>query len=336
MSNPVGVPLARGITAPLEQLWTRKPNSVRRTATLSALPGAQWSGFAVEGVARDAAFGADRQLLSTRTGRLVAQVGEKGSLESVEVTDETGTRSLTEDLRGMSIGAGFRAQLARLEPPIADSSLVGSLLDDLSGLRHIAGYGFIVSEPQIPGMLANSPQVGTCAGWMAGGVAAMASSESILGDLPHAPIIDQLLADELDWHRENDLATGSMQRRRLLDVLPLSDGTTDLHMWFRDSLHLSDDFDGALHEYVVRASLDAQGLLSDAKAEPRSLPMGDCPLAASHVGLLEGRPVSQIDEGVRAHLRSELGCTHLNDAMRFLRSATPMLHQLSESEAHHG
>ncbi len=336
MTNPVGVPLARGITQPLEQLWTRKPNSVRRTTTLSALPGPQWSGFAVEGVARDAVFGADRQLLSSRIGRVVAQVADKGILETVEVTDETGTRSLTEALRGISIGAGFRAQVARLEPPIADSSLIGALLDDLSGLRHIAGYGFIVSKPQIPGMLANSPQVGTCAGWMAGGVAAMASSESVLGDLPHAVTIEQLLPDDLDWHQENALAAGSMQRRRVLDVLPLNDGTTDLHMWFRDSLHLTEEYDGALHEYVVRAALDAGGLLCNAEAEPRSLPMGDCPLAASHVGLLEGRTVSQIDEGVRAHLRSELGCTHLNDAMRFLRSATPMLHQLSESEAHHG
>ena len=139
-----------------------------------------------------------------------------------------------------------------------------------------------------------------------------------------------------DWHEETEFAPGSMQRRRLLDVLPQADGSTELHMWFRDSLHRAVDDDGALHEYIVRARLDVDGLLADAKAEPRSLPMGDCPLAASHVELLEGRTVSQIDEGVRAHLRSELGCTHLNDAMRFLRSATPMLHELSESEAHHG
>ena len=336
MSNPVGVPLARGITAPLEQLWTRKPNSVRRSVTLSATPGAHWSGFAVDGVARDAVFGADGELLSSSFGRLIAQVDQMGNLESVEITDEHGTRSLTEELKGKSIGAGFRAQLSRLQPAIADSSLVGALLDDLSGLRHIAGYGRIVSEPQIPGMLANSPQVGTCAGWMAGGVAAMASSESILGDLPHAMTIGELIEPGLDWHDEIELPAGSMQRRRLLDVTPQTDGTTDLHMRFRDSLHRAADDDGALHEYVVRAHLDADGLLCDAKAEPRSLPMGDCPLAASHVELLEGRTVSQIDEGVRAHLRSELGCTHLNDAMRFLRSATPMLHQLSESEAHHG
>ncbi|MDO8733301.1 MAG: DUF2889 domain-containing protein [Actinomycetota bacterium] len=336
MTNPVGVPLARGITQPLDELWARRPNSVRRTATLSATPGPQWSGFAVEGVARDAAFGADGELLSSRSGRLSAQVDPMGNLESIEVTDEYGTRSLTEALRGKSIGAGFRAQLSRLEPPIADSSLVGALLDDLSGIRHIAGYGRIVSEPQIPGMLANSPQVGTCAGWMAGGVAAMASSVSILGDLPPAMTIKELVAREGDWHDEIELPAGSMQRRRLLDVIPQSDGTTELNMWFRDSLHKAIDDDAALHEYVVRAQLDADGLLADAKAEPRTLPMGDCPLAAEHVGLLEGRSGSQIDEGVRAHLRSELGCTHLNDAMRFLRSATPMLNQLSESEAHHG
>ena len=336
MTNPVGLPLARGITAPVERLWPVEPNSIRRTATLSAIPGAHWAGFAVDGLARDVAFGPDGALLSWRTGRLTAQVDQVGNLESIEITDEHGSRSLTEALRGKSMGAGFRAQLSRMEPPIDDSSLVGVLLDDLSGLRHIAGYGRIVSEPQIPGMLANSPQVGTCAGLMAGGVAAMASSESILGDLPHAAPIGGLIGSADDWHAENELLAGSMQRRRLLDVRANDDGTTDLHMWFRDSLHRAADDEGALHEYVVLARLDQAGLLCDAKAEPRTLPMGDCPLAASHVELLEGRTVSQIDEGVRAHLRSELGCTHLNDAMRFLRSATPMLHQLSESEAHHG
>ncbi len=336
MTNPVGVPLARGITNPLDQLWSHRPNSVRRTSTLSATPGEHWAGFSVVGVARDAVFDADGELVTTSAGRLTAQVDPMGNLESVEVTDEHGTRSLTQELRGKSIGAGFRQQLSRLDPPVGDSSLIGTLLDDLSGLRHIAGYGRIVSEPQIPGMLANSPQVGTCAGWMAGGVAAMASSESILGDLPHAPTISELVIGPGDWHDEIELPAGSMQRRRLLDVLPKADGTTEMQMWFRDSLHRAIDDDGALHEYIVRAHLDADGLLADAKAEPRSLPMGDCPLAASHVELLEGRTVSQIDEGVRAHLRSELGCTHLNDAMRFLRSATPMLHELSESEAHHG
>ena len=313
-----------------------RANSVRRSSTLSATPGQRWSGFTVEGLARDAVFGADGQLLRTVQGRLRARVDEKGHLESVEVTDAAGTRQLTAQLGSKSIGAGFRAHLSRIDPTVSDSSLVGTLLDDLSGLRHIAGYGRIVSEPQIPGMLANSPQVGTCAGWMAGGVAAMASSDSILGDLPHAATIGGLVRVGMDWHEEPEFPPGSMQRRRLLDVTPHADGTADLHMWFRDSLHKAVDDDGALHEYIVRARLDAEGLLCDAQAEPRSLPMGDCPLAASHVDLLEGRTVSQIDEGVRAHLRSELGCTHLNDAMRFLRSATPMLHELSESEAHHG
>ena len=58
-------------------------------------------------------------------------------------------------------------------------------------------------------------------------------------------------------------------------------------------------------------------------------PLGDCPLAGEHVSLLEGTTVDRIDEGVRAHLRGELGCTHLNDAMRFLRSTTPMLNLLN-------
>ena len=116
VTNQVGVPLARGITNPLGQLWQHQPNSVRRTSTLSATPGRQWSGFSVEGVARDAVFGADGQLLRTAQGRLRAKVDQKGHLESVEVTDADGTRRLTTFLHGKSIGAGFRAQLSKLGP----------------------------------------------------------------------------------------------------------------------------------------------------------------------------------------------------------------------------
>ncbi|CAB4620510.1 unannotated protein [freshwater metagenome] len=120
-----------------------------------------------------------------------------------------------------------------------------------------------------------------------------------------------------------------MQRRRLLDIYRGNDGAINIEMWFRDSLHRAVDEDGALHEYVVTGELDSNGVLVAAHATPRTLPMGDCPLAAEHVTLLLGRTPNQLDEGVRTHLRGELGCTHLNDAMRFIRSTDVMLTQLN-------
>lgn len=329
MAQPDGVPLARGITDPVERLWTREPGSVRRTVTITAAPIDGWAGgYHVVGVARDVVVGADRSIVLEQQASLVANMDDIGKVKTMTVTDASGLRNLTSLVTGRNIGAGWRSILAKFEHPIPDDSLAGALLDDMSGIRHVAGYGRITAGPQPLGFLANSPQVGTCAGWMAGGVAAQASDVSILADLPAVPLMEQLVPEPGDWHDEEPAPVGSMQRRRLLDVRP-SDGGTELRMWFRDSRFAGADGDRGLHEYVVQARLDAAGLLADAKAQPRTLPMGDCPLAGEHVSLLEGRTVDRIDEGVRAHLRGELGCTHLNDAMRFLRSAKPMLSLLS-------
>lgn len=330
MAQPDGVPLARGITDPLDALWTREPGSVRRTMTVTAVPINGWDGgYHVVGFARDAVVGADRSLTSVQEARLVANMDPIGKVKTMTVSDASGSRNLTDLVVGRNIGAGWRSILAKFDHPIADDSLAGALLDDMSGIRHVAGYGRITAGPQPLGFLANSPQIGTCAGWMAGGVAALASEVSILADLPSAPSMDQLVVDEGDWHREETVLEGSMQRRRLLDVRPLDSGDTELRMWFRDSRYAGPGDDRGLHEYVVLARLDDSGLLADATAQPRTLPMGDCPLAGEHVSLLEGTTVDRIDEGVRAHLRGELGCTHLNDAMRFLRSTTPMLNLLN-------
>ncbi|MFA7324347.1 MAG: DUF2889 domain-containing protein [Candidatus Nanopelagicales bacterium] len=330
MAQPGGVPLERGITDPLDALWTREPDSVRRTVTITAAPINGWDGgYHVVGIARDIVIGPDRSIQLEQAARLVANMDPIGKVKTMTVTDASGPRNLTDLVVGRNIGAGWRSILAKFDDPVADDSLAGALLDDMSGIRHVAGYGRITAGPQPLGFLAGSPQIGTCAGWMAGGVAANASEVSILGDLPWAPSMEQLVTDEGDWHQEESASPGSMQRRRLLDVRPVQGGGTELRMWFRDSRFAGSDDDRGLHEYVVLGRLDASGLLAGAKAQPRSLPMGDCPLAAEHVSLLDGRPVDRIDEGVRAHLRGELGCTHLNDAMRFLRSAKPMLNLLS-------
>jgi hypothetical protein len=329
VAQPDGVPLARGITDPVERLWTREPGSVRRTVTITAAPIDGWAGgYHVMGIARDVVMDAEGSIVLEQQASLVATMDDIGTVKTMTVSDDAGLRNLTTLVAGRNIGAGWRSILAKLEHPLPDDSLTGVLLDDMSGVRHVAGYGRITAGPQPPGFLANSPQVGTCAGWMAGGVAASASEVSILADLPKVPRIEQLATHPGDWHHEDPATVGSMQRRRLLDVRP-TDGGTELHLWFRDSRHAGHDGDRGLHEYVVQARLDAAGLLADATAQPRTLPMGDCPRASEHVSLLEGTTVDRIDQGVRAHLRGELGCTHLNDAMRFLRSARPMLSLLS-------
>ncbi|CAB4668783.1 unannotated protein [freshwater metagenome] len=329
-SSTVGIPLARGMDDPMPELWPIRANSVRRTVTLHGTPDPNWaSGILLSGIARDIAIGPGGEITWVHSAGLSARTNGVGNILMIEVSDDAHHRSLTEELKGRNIGPGFRGQVAKLGDAYSESSLIGCLLDELSGMRHVAGYGSIVSAPQTPGFLSNSPQVGTCAGWRAGGVAATASGESILGDLPTAPTIHQLIKSDDAWHYEEEVPFGTMQRRRLLDIYRGNDGAINIEMWFRDSLHRAVDEDGALHEYVVTGELDSNGVLVAAHATPRTLPMGDCPLAAEHVTLLLGRTPNQLDEGVRTHLRGELGCTHLNDAMRFIRSTDVMLTQLN-------
>ncbi|MEI7453597.1 MAG: DUF2889 domain-containing protein [Actinomycetes bacterium] len=326
----IGVPLQRGMDNPLPQLWALRPHSVRRTITLSGTPDPDWaSGILLRGTARDVAVDAQGKVSWEHSAQLSARTDAMGALVTIDVSDDSHRRSLTQDLKGRNIGPGFRSHISKLEESYDPNSLIGCMLDELSGMRHVAGYGRIVSAPQSPGFLANSPQVGTCAGWRAGGISANATDQNILGELPHAPTIHELVTQGPAWHFEDEVPFGTMQRRRLLDIYRGANNCVEIEMWFRDSLHRAVDDDGALHEYVVTGELDGSGVLVKAKATARTLPMGDCPMAAEHVTLLLGRTPDQLDEGVRMHLRGELGCTHLNDAMRFIRSTDVMLNQLS-------
>ncbi|CAB4888378.1 MAG: DUF2889 domain-containing protein [Actinobacteria bacterium] len=329
-TSTVGIALERGIDDPLPQLWDLRPLSVRRTVTMNGTPDPDWaSGVLLSGSARDVAVDGQGNIAWEHTAQLSARADGAGFLLTIDVSDDSHRRSLTEELKGRNIGPGFRGHISKLQNSYDPNSLIGCMLDELSGMRHVAGYGRIVAAPPLPGFLANSPQVGTCAGWRAGGVAATAHDQHILGVLPHAPTIHELVEDGPAWHYEDEVPFGTMQRRRLLDIYRGENASVKIEMWFRDSLHRAIADDGALHEYVVTGELDAAGVLVKAHATPRTLPMGDCPLAAEHVTLLLGRTPNELDEGVRQHLRGELGCTHLNDAMRFIRSTDVMLNQLS-------
>jgi Protein of unknown function (DUF2889) len=83
-----------------------------------------------------------------------------------------------------------------------------------------------------------------------------------------------------------------------------------------------------LHEYAVsgRLSMTPDGLLLESVvADPRVLPMQECPLAAPEVDALSGTLLADLSKMVPTVLFSVKSCTHLNDLLRNVGGMSPVL-----------
>ena len=283
--------------------------------SLAAVPCDDWlDGYEVRGAARDLESDAQGDVAVAHTASLLGRVDSLGLLQSLSLNVDGAETDLTERMAGVSVVSGFRREVSQRLPELSGTSLEGCLLDDVVGSRFIASFGLLVSHPTRANQEAKTPPLDTCSGWQANGHAAI---HGPLGDtgtpnLLSAPLIEELF--EL-WHVEPPLPVGAMVRRRALDASGAS--PTIARSWFRDSLVRSDD-EGSLHEYQLTAVLN-HGQISEVSAIAHSLPHVDCPAAASNVGLMLGERVDDLDRPIRAQLHSILGCTHLNDTLRFLR-----------------
>lgn len=232
-----------------------------------------------------------------------------------------------EALVGIPAGRGFRAAVRQAPVPVAGP--LGLLLDDVPVAALISGYatlrsgGFGTGGAARPGSLAAMRDL--CSGWRDGGT--MMSSIDRGDGVPvpalvPAPSID-LPDDELSGDPPESLPSGSLRRRRRIDVLRTEgDGTTPIRAMFRDTFAGEDGAEGILHEYALEASVDADGVLLTIDADPRVLPWPECPAAAAVVGGLVGRHLSEL---ARALPEGTASCTHLNDLLRSLAGAEGLL-----------
>src|SRR5262249_30986106 len=152
-----------------------------------------------------------------------------------------------------------------------------------------------------------------CSGWRAGGraMSSVARGEGIpLQDCPPAPDLTagDGGADDLSWHDMAPLPPGAMRRRRRIDLG--SGDPIELDGMFRDSYGEPDGTEVVLHEYGVRATLSADGLVvRSIEASPAVLPFVECPLAAAQVGDLVGQPIGEFRTKVREELSGIRSCT---------------------------
>ncbi|MGX7678483.1 DUF2889 domain-containing protein [Jatrophihabitans sp. DSM 45814] len=321
----------------IEPAPVRRPRSVRRTSHLDATRSQQPGVFGVmriAGAARDVVTDDVGSGAVTGAADLKVGVDERGLIDEVE--HEPASPS-GQALIGLRVGFGFRSGAKDLLGSLS-GSLLGLLVDDLSGAPSPSGYGAIRDRvvlglpplPPPPGRGAG-PRADVCAGWRTSGLAfGLASAGVPLPFEAEPPTAPDLTSDDpLGWHDMPTLVAGQSRRIRRLDVWYEGDRLL-VDAMFRDTTCDPNGTARVVHEYAVTATLDAesQSILA-IDAEPRALPFPtDCPFAADSVQLILGQPVADLRETVRVLSTGAVSCTHLNDAMRFLADIPALTNQL--------
>lgn len=139
--------------------------------------------------------------------------------------------------------------------------------------------------------------------------------------------------DPEGWHQFPDSEGLSFRRARRIDVWREADAIR-VEASFQDSAPRREGGRSALHEYILRLTLDPETLvISSLEPEPRVLPFRECPGAMANAKALVGTKMDGIREAVLEHLRGPAGCTHLNDALRALADVPELLAALEERVA---
>jgi Protein of unknown function (DUF2889) len=253
----------------------------------------------------------------------------------------------TEMLSGLVVGPGFRSALSRaVGREAAARSPLYLLLDDLPVAALISGYAALYRSgppgPRSGGVLlgerpgddrTRTLQGDICAGWRNDGtmMVALRSGRGMPVSVgPVAPPLEDP-HDPLGWHDIEDMRSGSMRRRRLIDVTGVN--PLVVRAMFRDSHKAIDGVETVLHEYSVEASVNAETMrFESCRAAPHSLPWPECPEAAGSAARLIGEPVQNLREFVRANLTGIATCTHLNDLLRSMADVSVLARLLPGAE----
>jgi hypothetical protein len=240
-----------------------------------------------------------------------------------------------QQLVGCRGGGYLRAALAEFVPEQLElGTPLYLLLDDISGASLIAGFAWSqwtdrwltigTERPARPDM------EGVCIGFAPGSTALI---ENRSGEMTHRiQVVPPLLNpdDPHGWHALADLPEVSMRRARRIDVWrdPV-DGTIMIDSAFQDSAGSPAHGRIAVHEYVLRATADADTLtLTSVDPDARILPFLSCPNAVATAQTVVGTALDELRTTVLERLAKTAGCTHLNDALRALAEVPVLLGHL--------
>jgi hypothetical protein len=222
----------------------------------------------------------------------------------------------------------------RLPKLISAGAPLYLLLDDLSGVSLISGWGWSLWNPNwmseqfgaagdAERQRMMQERAGVCWGLQLGNSGMNPDRSGIDGEPADGGELRNP-ADPAGWHAFPDLAGVSMRRARRIDVWR-EDGLICFDSSFQDSAPKPQGGRAALHEYRLTGTMDpVTSELLSLEPEPRVLPFHECPGAVANANKLVGTPLPLIRQAVLTDLRGTSGCTHLNDALRAL-AEVPLL-----------
>lgn len=304
----------------------RRPNSIRLTTHVDVHtePSGQ---LVIQARARELRT-ASNSTDELAKASITARIGKGRALSEIQAIPDDGR---TQRLVGEVVGSGFRATVRRILGEGASEDALQLLLDDLPAAALISGYAALYSgemniAPKHLEMGLLKPNI--CSGWREDATMLVTLKERGQLPVPMGPTVNVLErpGDTLGWHELEPLAQGAMRRRRLIDLSRDDGSESRIFAMFRDTHVDRDGVESILHEYTLSADLDrSTGVISNCVAEPRVLPWGECPAAASSAARVNGCRLDELSAFVARELRGTSTCTHLNDLLRSLANVAMLL-----------
>jgi len=236
-------------------------------------------------------------------------------------------------LVGVMVGPGFRGRVDALVPEERDAGTpLYLLLDDLPGAALVSGYALLHAGAvgtRHDGYL--DAAVDQCAGWAGdGGMMTFIRSErsSPVPRGPAAPVLERA-DDELSWHVSSRVGPHGTRRRRRIDVRRSGPDEFALDAFFRDSHVDGAGVETVVHEYSVRATVDAATrTVRSIEADADVLPWAECPAAVGSAPRVAGHALAELRPWVRRTFTGTSTCTHLNDTLRCLADVDMLIDRL--------
>jgi Protein of unknown function (DUF2889) len=347
------LPEAAGPHDPLLATMSRTPGSMRRTSSIDTSRPDGFGGELVV-VARARDLRTDSESEATVIGEMEIVAHFDGRNRRVLSISSSPEREGLDQLVGLHVGPGFRAQVNKIFPGEQEAgSLFHLLLDDMPGALLVSGYGAQragqferpreqVASDQLPPepkrvdpAKATLAQDDLCAGWAREGtmmVTIRSTGEIPVALGPPAPVLERD-DDPIGWHAMEPLAPHAMRRRRCLDVAVASDSDSErthrVDCHFRDSHMDPTDGESVVHEYSVTGGIDVDAdRVVEITARAHVLPWMECPGAVPSAERLSGLPIAEVRGLVRREFSGTSTCTHLNDTLRSLGDLTYLVDQL--------
>jgi len=320
----------------------RRPGSIRRTSSIDVTwPGGPLKSRQMAGRSRDILTPRDGgKELVRASATMIAMVNFSRVIE--EISADPAPAAL-QKLVGQRGGGHLRQALREFLPELIEEALpLYLLLDDISGLSLISGWALALWYPDaldkmrhlVPAEQLESLQdrAGVCWGLKPGN-SGLDGSHNMMSVAPADGGALRNPLDPLGWHDLPDDTGMSMRRARRVDVWREA-GVIRVEAAFQDSAPMPEGGRAALHEYVIHAAVDpATMALQSLVPEPRVLPFHECPGAVVNAMKLVGTPIADMRQAVLEQLRGDVGCTHLNDALRSMAEVPSLLAFLDDNLA---